>query len=171
MNQKHREVRAKNDDEDAMMTITLFNYSIPIHVAAVETNRETDVLTHSRVRPRVRQARWSMCKNSSAHDHELPLSFALLLFSPPHPRSSPKANVEPRIFMAAFQGLGFEEIRPACNALRTPDPFLRSGEWSLRSPEARGEDRNFRAHFEKAINSPVYVVISGDVTWKTCIFL
>lgn len=54
---------------------------------------------------------------------------SMLCCSPPHPRPPANANVGSRIFMVASQGLGFEEIRPARNALRTPNPFLRPGEW------------------------------------------
>lgn len=111
----------------------------------METNREADALTYSRVRARVRHARWSMCESSSAHDHESPLLRVLLLSS----ALTFSANVGPRIFMVASQGLGFEEIRPTCNALLTPNPFLRPGEWesSLRGQVGKREG-NFRAHFD-----------------------
>lgn len=84
----------------------------------METSRETEAL--SRVRPySMRHARWSMCKTSSAPD---PRFCPRRCYSPPYPRFS--ANVRPRIFMVASQGLGFEEIRSVCNALLTPNPFL-----------------------------------------------
>lgn len=61
-------------------------------------------------------------------------SMSLLLSSAP----AFSANVGPRIFMVSSQGLGFEEIRP-CNALLTPNSFLRPVEWGSLVSGARGK--------------------------------